>query len=119
MMRRLTALLIAPWLQLIAFSCPLFPIASDARAQNEFPSQWQPPRQERAQSVEPTPQQGQAQPVQQPVLEDVIGYAFAKASPLQVFDTAALENGHSTQFDFGMAYEVLERTNEFVRVKLV
>lgn len=49
--------------------------------------------------------------------ERVIGYAFAKASPLQVFDDPAMENARNQPFEFGVAYEVVERTSKYVKIR--
>jgi hypothetical protein len=45
-------------------------------------------------------------------------YAFAKASPLLVFDGPALSGGRKQSFEFGKAYEVSEQTSEYVKLKL-
>jgi len=47
----------------------------------------------------------------------VIGYAFAKASPLLVFDGPALTNGRKEDFEFGTAYEVIEQTSDYVKLR--
>ena len=45
-------------------------------------------------------------------------YAFAKASPLTVFDTPELNNGRKENFEFARAYEVSEETSGAIRLKL-
>ena len=45
-------------------------------------------------------------------------YAFAKASPLTVFDTPELNNGRKENFEFAKAYEVSEETSDAIRLKL-
>ncbi|MES1156131.1 MAG: hypothetical protein ABUL48_06850, partial [Pseudorhodoplanes sp.] len=52
-----------------------------------------------------------------PALAD--GVAFAKASPLLVYDSASFENGKSFTFQFGVAYPVIERTGDAVEIRLV
>jgi len=57
------------------------------------------------------------EPAQLPAAEKVVGYAFAKASPLIVFDTPTLANGRKQDFEFGTAYEVMEQTSEYVKLR--
>ena len=45
-------------------------------------------------------------------------FAFAKASPISVFDSAALTGGHPQEFEFGKAYEATEGPAEYVKLKL-
>ncbi|MGO9983337.1 MAG: hypothetical protein ACLPIX_03890 [Rhodomicrobium sp.] len=45
-------------------------------------------------------------------------YAFAKASPLTVYDSAELGDGRKESFEFGKAYEANEETPDAVRLKL-
>lgn len=45
-------------------------------------------------------------------------FAFAKASPLLIFDNPSLMNGRKQDFEFGKPYEVSEQSSEFVRIKL-
>ncbi len=50
--------------------------------------------------------------------QQAVAHAFAKASPLSVFDDAGLTKGRSEAFDFGVAYEVVEQSPEYARLKL-
>lgn len=50
--------------------------------------------------------------------QTAVAQAFAKASPLMVFDDAALTRGRSENFDFGVAYEVVEQSAESAKLKL-
>lgn len=50
--------------------------------------------------------------------EDVIGYAFAKASPLTVYEAPDLTGAHSRNFDYGVAYDVTERASGYVKLRL-
>jgi hypothetical protein len=45
-------------------------------------------------------------------------FAFAKASPLAVFESTELSDGRKASFEFGEAYEVVEETPEAVKLKL-
>src|SRR5437016_4175714 len=49
--------------------------------------------------------------------EDVIAYAFAKASPLNVFDDPTLSVAHSERFEYGIAYEVIDRNSQYVKLR--
>ena len=53
-----------------------------------------------------------------PTDEQVIGYAFAKASPLPVYDRADLSTSHDQPFEFGKAYPVVENTSDHLKLKL-
>jgi hypothetical protein len=44
--------------------------------------------------------------------------AFAKASPLLVFEDPSLTNGRKQDFEFGNPYEVIDQSSEFVMIKL-
>ncbi|MCZ7643549.1 MAG: hypothetical protein M5U33_13795 [Pseudorhodoplanes sp.] len=50
--------------------------------------------------------------------QTAVAQAFAKASPLMVFDDAALTRGRPENFDFGVAYEVVEQSAESAKLKL-
>jgi hypothetical protein len=45
-------------------------------------------------------------------------FAFAKASPIQVADSASLTDTHPQDFEFGKAYEATEESSAYVKLKL-
>jgi hypothetical protein len=76
-----------------------------------------PPRPTPAPKVAAAPSPQPAPAPAAPAAEKVVGYAFAKASPLTVFDTPTLANGRKQDFEFGTAYEVIEDASEYVKLR--
>jgi len=69
--------------------------------------------------AQPLRQTAQASPPASPPPGSSTGtYAFANASPLMVFDSAAMIGGHEENFEFGEAYEASEQSSEYVKIKI-